>query len=1703
MYVNQIDSTIDKMLDNMYLDMNSVDLFLKIKNTLNFVEFLDEINNFIQTTIEKIDLTALNAIVNNKENITKIIYIFKRYVTYYFFLSVAFYYKGEIKDFRNNIIQFTKLQLNSKYLIKNFFDSENNYQVIKYFKVIKDCINILKMTELQVKTLDRFSVKDAINFLNNLGKEYINNYILSVDKNDEVVVNTHNLIKTIVFREVYIKQEQSIVFEIVNEKEESELEYRYIDIVINNDDVFDINNLSELVDNYNNNIIIQDLAELLNQKNKNYISLDKNNNNLISLKFIIPIVDDFLRYHRDSEKIEIENNTETQLYLNNKTTSKNIQYLILDKQRKKKMNPKAQAIVTKLDLITDLYSTKNIEIINTIEKHFYQPMKSRKIVLTNYLEELKVTSKIVNLGKKAIEKNEYFLELNEINSNAYFNFKDFKKYGTEILLETISPINMVRYSNIENAKVNTNSEIECRSGRNEHIINLVGLTIGPFGNELIQCVKKREMINIRNIEINYPSTKVSYKNKNAFKMFLKIIKYFYIDSISLYVGNNNNVKFYVDYTSILTLNPKLRNLAVYWIYDIEIDIFYVDTYESAKLYNSTEYIKLMNVKLYERIQTMFLEKLYKIIENNKNYSLDVVNQIITKYIEFTQLSFDIDKSREFIINEYLFKKPLVKSNIKSHDIIEKPLYTQINDKTYLRINIDMRNPYEISKYLPVEFSKNQIKENKENKEDIHCQHEVEWIQLNKFKQIYNNLNKYNLEITKFIEKYAMETKETDFICNICGQILKIKTYVLDGNFDNTNQRFISTYMPSNISLETIKEYKPYTITLKFLEHITNKISLISGTNVFIGNAQNIIRQKALVKSTIDIILKHNSINLVKNVTKSKNILKLFNINEDYDSLFFFELDDKIFDSSEINNQFVANNINLNKLKLNNIYLYFILMFITELNGAQISMMYFDKIANIYVFLESIDKIIGDLKIKKNLNSSDTVFLRDYPILSYLIFLMSYYFTKYNFWYYPSKKTNSFNPLIQKNIIHSFIHLVNSIIIDGDTYQSDYIYIFTISRFYSQLNTVFKNMEIIKLLKLAHIKYSKNKNQLDNKKQGLSTENDVIYYIKNPFKEISITTKIPTYKISNGIIFSDEQSLNYIIYPTNNSNTNCITGDFHKWNTLLSPMVCLKCHVSIDDVKSKQLTVESYYFNLNKIAQNRCLDGKFHDFSIDNNKIFVCKLCNLTKNYLYSNKELDILNDSINLIESNNIKNLMSKANTVKYNQTQNEQKFEDMIELLNNNYLKENNNQYYGINIKLFDKLINEMAKIIGHNTNLSMGTDKHPIYLNNTVYIVDHTYNGVLVENPVIFISSDNRIVYRELHPYFNMDVYYYTDSRTIQVDVFYNAETRELLGYKELHKDYVVIQKSERYLKINLCIKEKLTILGHKNRYIDIADKYDKYITKDNKLHIYFVLDNLIKNHIISTRKVIDNFSSILLNIKYYKNSQNNENTGIDKLDSTKKLDVMISKYGQLLHNFNLGENDKSFINWINIKNFCVYKKVKWSETDVVYQKTYNCEKINYYDFSSNVMFCYLITQLIDILNANSDKKIKSHLSQLFIEIINYIYSETNNDNFIDSIELKREKFIINMIDMISIDLLKKGQGLDKSSKFDTQINNLADTDNLDPLSLDDNNLEIEDPLKEAEELDVDSQTFNLGEQEALDVEDPNFYFEDENEDYIEYDN
>ncbi|AVL94729.1 hypothetical protein ma343 [Moumouvirus australiensis] len=1692
MYVNQIDKIIDTILNNLYLEGLSNDETFKTiteGNKINFVEYRENINNFITEFMKTIDISDIQKIINNKENLQRIIDIIKRYVAYYYFLSIAYYYTGSIKDFRNNLIQYSKLQESSTFTIKNFFDTENNYQLINYFKIIKESSNILLMTELQKRALNPLEVKDTINFLNNLGREYIDNFLLMIvteGDEDRVQINVHNLIKTIVFGEIYRTQERNLVFDIINDIEEDKQEYTYIDVVVSNDDATDLDSFRQIfAGESDSESLARDMYGLVNESEKIVLvpSVETKNNNLLELNFVTPIVDDFLRYHRDTERLESEIGP-VNVPLTSTNNSKNVQLALLYQQRKKKENTRAQLIVNKLDAISDYYSSNvqnNPEVLNDVKKYFQNPLGYRKAILHNYLDELFVLQKIIKQGKRAIEGNEYFLELQEIINNAYFNFKEFIKYGTTLTLSTDETINLLRYSNIQFQNQMSDLEVEMYTAINNDTINLVGLSLGPFEDGPIQCVKKTNLINIRDVKISYIKNGEikEVTSDNGYRMFLKIVKHILIETIDFNFEPTFNL--YNNFSQIRDLNRDFFNKIIYWVYDVELDTYNLDTYENTRTNSFQDSLRIMNAKIYDKIISLLTNKLNNLINTNTDLSRQQIQKIIEIYSIANRLFLKPNEKRELIIKDYLQNKIIEQSDIyqpgNNKDIM--PTFEPIIENKTFTIRIDMVNPLHPQKFVKLEAHSRTTKDkNVIARSEGKCKHENEWNEITKTKD--QNLNKYNSQITQFIEKYSLETTQLDYVCKICGQILPLKQYVQDGTFDNNTQRFVTAYVPLDIPLEEVREYVRYKLSIRYLDALINRVSLITSTNMLVGPTTQIRqKRKALVKNIVDLLIKHNSVNLKKNLNYEQRLeyfAKNFNINKNLDNtILFFELSDNIFNADPSESDA---DIELNRIKFNNILLYFILIFITELNGSQISMMSSDKFCNIYVYLQYGPKLFGNLLIKKNINSNDTVPIVQYPVLCYLLYLMSYYLVRYKLWNRQTESTKVFDPLYSKIIINSFVDLFNSISMDAGKDPNDYIYMLTTSKLYSQLNSTFKNNEIINILKRNHARWDP-KRGIDE--VPVTTANEIpTYSLENPIKIIEKPRKIPDFQLTTGIAYDRPDEIVYPIQVKITDITNCPDGAYHEWESISKQLKCKRCgEFGLEVTGNIDRTDASYYYNLAEIAKRRCPIGSLHDFVPTNGEL-VCTICSHKPNDKYSTKELDTLAENIYKIEDDNARRLFENINRARLEFENEQQIAQDLLEKVVSDFSQEFNGnlstsqqaddtKIYGQLPNIITKLIETFETYIGENNNLDI--DTYPIYLRNNVYIIDHTNEGVPLDKPIIITENEHIINFRENHTYFKKDVYYYTDNR-IQTDVFYDAITLKLLGYRERHREYIQT-RANAYLRISYSIYERLLLLGFESKYLDINDVFNKNssIISDANQNYYKILNNLIRQHVYNLKAVIDKISLLVYKIKFYQANEEKEPT---ELQSSQNIDRIVEKYNSILKNFNLGQENMAFNDWNYLRNTFNFRFIDWSGTNIraTESRYVNTEIINYYDVTGSEIFYYLLNEILSIIDSNTDRITRVNICQMFVELIVYVYNLYQVNLYNEPLELKRYEYILYGSPYM-IDLLRQGQGLQESRELEEFIDDTdPDIEDMVPsLGTED---ERDDIREEAEALDVETDYY-----------------------------
>ena len=116
------------------------------------------------------------------------------------------------KNLSNKIYQNLGFSKNiSSSIIDNFFNSESNALIIKYFILIKNILILLKSDQSKIDILKtKLSFKDTINFLNNLGKQYVTKNFKLENNENNINFQCHNIIKTIIILEIYKSNEKYV-----------------------------------------------------------------------------------------------------------------------------------------------------------------------------------------------------------------------------------------------------------------------------------------------------------------------------------------------------------------------------------------------------------------------------------------------------------------------------------------------------------------------------------------------------------------------------------------------------------------------------------------------------------------------------------------------------------------------------------------------------------------------------------------------------------------------------------------------------------------------------------------------------------------------------------------------------------------------------------------------------------------------------------------------------------------------------------------------------------------------------------------------------------------------------------------------------------------------------------------------------------------------------------------------------------------------------------------------------------------------------------------------------------------------------------------------------------------------------------------------------------------------------------------------------
>lgn len=461
MFIKIFEKFIKDLLNNIYLIQNTNNDFIKIIKSSDIKGNQKNINILIGEILKEADMEFLKKQIKNENDLLLI----KKYVNKYVMLCILIICSSKYKKldlFFADLINFTKEQEDYNIKIENIF--EINSIVSEISLIFKNVIIYINASEEN----KRLYYEDK-NYL--LPIKLVKDYNLESEK---------NALSSIIFEYVYKKYDKIAIYKIIENSFDEE-EFIYIEVSLPSRQILDFSAIENILTK-------RELDEDLSNEFWQYIidynapkmdeSVEDKILRLINSKILVPIVEDFLLYHKDSEIYE---------------SSKDNKNII------SKDDIKIKYFLSKIKKAEESKDNKDNKI-------FFQPLNYRNAVLHNEIEDVKIINKTI--GKKGGETLEYFDDFAHYKEYPYINFNNFQNEGFSLLLS--NTVNLIRsVSFTQNSKY----KLQMRVGSENHLINIIGFVI--LNNNVSKCIKKNQLINISDIEKekNGLNATISHLNK--------------------------------------------------------------------------------------------------------------------------------------------------------------------------------------------------------------------------------------------------------------------------------------------------------------------------------------------------------------------------------------------------------------------------------------------------------------------------------------------------------------------------------------------------------------------------------------------------------------------------------------------------------------------------------------------------------------------------------------------------------------------------------------------------------------------------------------------------------------------------------------------------------------------------------------------------------------------------------------------------------------------------------------------------------------------------------------------------------------------------------------------------------------------------------------------------------------------------------------
>ncbi len=494
MIISNIDNLIDKIIDDFYFsEITKKTIQKDIDKNPNFSKSIDNILGQIDEYDKKINKTEIINLVGEGENTITVQNTIIKYIGFYLFITIFINYAGTTKQYLNNLFEITRNKENNKIKIHNFFTSESNSIIIKLNKFVTDIIKLLNSDKKQLQTLSTDNnYIPVFRYLNNIGNEIINKYFKSDDQNK----NCHNIIKTVIINEIYKKHDKTPLNLILEQASNSKTEFTYIDIIISKNTNITLDAIDKVltIKEKKNNVL--DILNTILEKETNIttiisktLDINKKINNLISSNILVPIVNDFLLYHKDNEKYDS-------------------QTFKMNSHDKKLSVTKVKYIVDKVNMVEKYNNTETEREKEKIDKLWYIPNLYYQTILINYNENINIINKI-KTNEMLGSVNEYYKDIIDISYYPYINFKDQTDYYVRTNLE----------KSITTLRKPYKTLLSYHTSAKSRPIDIIGFLIKPESVSL-ECIKNNNnYVNTYNDFLN-SLNEIILKNKTNFNPFI-------------------------------------------------------------------------------------------------------------------------------------------------------------------------------------------------------------------------------------------------------------------------------------------------------------------------------------------------------------------------------------------------------------------------------------------------------------------------------------------------------------------------------------------------------------------------------------------------------------------------------------------------------------------------------------------------------------------------------------------------------------------------------------------------------------------------------------------------------------------------------------------------------------------------------------------------------------------------------------------------------------------------------------------------------------------------------------------------------------------------------------------------------------------------------------------------------------------------------